>query len=1105
MHSRPTSRLALAASFLLSAPAALAYPYVSSQPSISSNPLVSGIQTRTSGTDTIYNIPITNWPDQIAIMARGGDGGRAKATAAVGSDKTGEGGGGAQLGATFTIDPTSASALKPGGELRFVVGSRGYSQTKADIASGGGGGGTGVFYRAPESGAEWELLMLAGGGGGGCAGTAVLQVFAKDGKNANTTTNGDDAGSAVPGGTNGGAGTGWSGESGGGAGWNASAGGTQGGKRWAAGGDGGAENGSGADGGFGCGGGGGSFRSDADNDAGGGGGGGYSGGAGGSHDESNASQEGGGAGSYIDSRAISPTATERNGSELSGSVQIIGPSSPFNGPLSGPTITLAGSSSVTVTTYSAYTDAGASAVDVYGNAITLGSGNYYSTSTVNTAVAGTYAYTHYVTDQFGNTSSKQRTVVVVAQSAPTFSISGNVTRDENSGSHSITSFATNFNANDSGQSLSHYSLTNTNNALFSAQPAVNNSGTLTFTVAPDTFGSATVTITGHDDGDENTTTSKSFVITINEVILQNPTFSILGDVSRSKNSGAQSVAGFAYGFNANDSGQSLSHYALTNTNIALFSVQPAVNTSGALTFTPAADVFGSATVTITGYDTGDENNSSQQTFTIAIDEVDPVASFSVDKTLILEGRSVQFTDTSSDAVEWEWDFDNDGTIDSTAQNPSHTYTTAGTYSVKLNVRNTSDDNSVTKTDLIRVVGYGIANADLSSTAVENGSGSAASLGNGWYAKNGDNGVVETPDWSAGQTTGTPGVLTQVRSSGSATRFGQFFANNLTGSNWALSFDLGGTGKFSQVRIYGGTLAANPSGTVLRGDDSTPASTLVDANGWTSVLYQAGVSATGTVTLNIDQNLGQFDVLAIQFKSSGFGTGTTYDNFAFVQQTAPIGGNDSYETTPTDAVTGNVLSNDSGAYNDPVAVTAVEGEAANLGTSITLPSGALLTLGSDGAFTYDPNGAFDALVSGATTSDSFTYTVENNAGSTTAEVTFTISAPGFAEWSAENGTTATFDADDNHNGQPDGFDYIFGTAAPVEILSPDTIAAPSNVPADVVLHLQISTDLEQWTTVLTYTGGVLTYQDPAVTVADGVVTFGESAGTRFYRVSGNLAE
>ena len=50
---------------------------------------------------------------------------------------------------------------------------------------------------------------------------------------------------------------------------------------------------------------------------------------------------------------------------------------------------------------------------------------------------------------------------------------------------------------------------------------------------------------------------------------------------------------------------------------------------------------------------------------------------------------IQFTDQSLGEIdEWQWDFNNDGVVDSTLQNPLHIYYEAGTYSVNLTVRNT---------------------------------------------------------------------------------------------------------------------------------------------------------------------------------------------------------------------------------------------------------------------------------------------------------------------------------------------------------------------------------------------------------------------------------
>jgi PKD repeat protein len=65
--------------------------------------------------------------------------------------------------------------------------------------------------------------------------------------------------------------------------------------------------------------------------------------------------------------------------------------------------------------------------------------------------------------------------------------------------------------------------------------------------------------------------------------------------------------------------------------------------------------------------------------------------------------TVQFTDQSTGTIDsWAWDFENDGTVDSVEQNPSHIYSTAGAYTVNLTVTNTGGSNNDVKTDYITV-------------------------------------------------------------------------------------------------------------------------------------------------------------------------------------------------------------------------------------------------------------------------------------------------------------------------------------------------------------------------------------------------------------------
>lgn len=61
------------------------------------------------------------------------------------------------------------------------------------------------------------------------------------------------------------------------------------------------------------------------------------------------------------------------------------------------------------------------------------------------------------------------------------------------------------------------------------------------------------------------------------------------------------------------------------------------------------------------------------------------ANFITEDTLVEPGDTVHFTDLSNDAETWEWDFDNDGIIDSYEQNPTHTYSNLGYYTIKLSI------------------------------------------------------------------------------------------------------------------------------------------------------------------------------------------------------------------------------------------------------------------------------------------------------------------------------------------------------------------------------------------------------------------------------------
>lgn len=95
----------------------------------------------------------------------------------------------------------------------------------------------------------------------------------------------------------------------------------------------------------------------------------------------------------------------------------------------------------------------------------------------------------------------------------------------------------------------------------------------------------------------------------------------------------------------------------------------------------------------------------------------PIANFTATGNQGFSPLVVEFKDTSLyNPSSWEWDFNNDGTIDSTQQNPTFTYSTPGRYTVKLKVTNAFGSAELVQTGVVNVEAApasGGTNANLS--------------------------------------------------------------------------------------------------------------------------------------------------------------------------------------------------------------------------------------------------------------------------------------------------------------------------------------------------------------------------------------------------------
>ena len=266
----------------------------------------------------------------------------------------------------------------------------------------------------------------------------------------------------------------------------------------------------------------------------------------------------------------------------------------------------------------------------------------YNHTSNNPTVAPARTITFTVND--GTVDSAVATATVTLNSinsAPSFTVGPDPTVDEDAGPQTVNPWATAISDGDGGAQPLTFNITNnTNAALFSAVPAISATGVLTYTPAPNANGAATITLTLSDNGSNtppnvNTSAPQSFIITVNAVN-DAPSFTKGLDQTVLEDAGAQSVSGWATGLSvgpANESGQAIVGFNITdNTNTALFSAGPAVSPSGDLTYTPAANTNGSATITLTLSDNGSNtapnvSTSATQTFVITVttDNDAPVA------------------------------------------------------------------------------------------------------------------------------------------------------------------------------------------------------------------------------------------------------------------------------------------------------------------------------------------------------------------------------------------------------------------------------------------------------------------------------------------------
>ncbi|HEX8409197.1 MAG TPA: tandem-95 repeat protein [Thermoanaerobaculia bacterium] len=660
-----------------------------------------------------------------------------------------------------------------------------------------------------------------------------------------------------------------------------------------------------------------------------------------------------------------------------------------------------------------------------------------------------------------DTSAPQTSTINVTgvNDEPSFAAGANQTAGEDAGAQSVSGWATAISAgpNESGQTVS-FVVANNGNALFSAQPAVASNGTLTYTPAANASGSATVTIYAQDNGGtanggDDTSAPQTFTITI-DAVNDAPSFTSGGDVTVLEDSGAYS-ASWATAISAgpaDESGQNVT-FAVSNDNNSLFAAQPAVDASGNLTFTTAANASGSATVTVTLSDNGGTANggadtSAPQTFTITITAVNDEPSFTSGGDVTANEDSGSYSAAWASAISagagdsgqsLTFNVSNDNTAlfasqpaisaigvltftPSTNANGSAIVTvfltddggtanggddTSSTVTFTLNVNAVNDAPSFTSggdvTALEDSGAYSAAWATAISAGPANESGQTVSFS----VSNNNNALFAVqpaidPSGNltftlASNTSGVASVTVTLSDNGGTANGGadtaapQTFTINIGSVNDAPTFTAGGdvtvnedSGAYSATWATGISSGPNESGQVVTFFTSNDNITLFSA--------QPSITAAGVLTFTPAPNAFGTATVSVYAKDNGGTANGGIDTSATVTfvitvngvNEAPVVGNDAWETlgntelrvdlgagtTPAVGDTTpsgkGVLDNDTDAEGDPFVISGVVACADTTAPYVCAVTGGTVTLNANGTFSFQP--------SPGATSGSFQYTV-----------------------------------------------------------------------------------------------------------------------------------
>ncbi len=588
--------------------------------------------------------------------------------------------------------------------------------------------------------------------------------------------------------------------------------------------------------------------------------------------------------------------------------------------------------------------------------------------TPNVDFNGTDSFTYFANDGQVNSIAASVTIAInPVNDMPSFTTGGTVTVIEESGAYSA-AWASNISpgpADESAQTTSFTIVSVTNSSLFSSQPTLDSTGNLMFTPAVDEFGTAAVTVSISDNGGTanggiDTSVNQTFDIIITNVN-DAPSFTAGANQSVVEDAGAQTVVGWASALSAgpaNESAQVLS-FNVTNDNNSLFSVQPAINSAGDLTYTSALNANGFATIMVNIMDDGGTANggidtSANQTFTIAVMAVNDAPSFTVGGNVTVLEDFMAYTAPWASAL-------SAGPADESGQSLSFTATNSNNslFSVQPSISNTGqlqftpavEMNGIATVSVTLMDNGGVANGGNDTSVTQMFTISITAVNDApQFTKGADQSVIQN---SGAQLVSAWVVASSV---GPANEAAQTLSYNLSNNNNSL-------------------FSVQPSVNAA-GDLS-----------YTSATNQNGVA---TVTINVMDDGG----------TANGGNDTSPDQTFTITITnpPPAKANPSFEVTTNIQI--NVPSG-SGLLNGATGGTGTltVGNAMNPPPTTTANGGNLSITAATGLFTYNPPAGQD------TGTDSFIYKICDSVGICSADITTTFNLTGNTIWFIDKAAAA----------------------------------------------------------------------------------------------------